>query len=72
MPIISTNHEGIIDQVKNYDTGFLVDENDFVSFSKKMEYFILNPSKIHTMGKRSSDFMKSSINKYSIKSYILG
>lgn len=50
LPIISTKHGGIIDTVKDCETGFLVEENDWRTMGEKMIHLLDNPNKIVEMG----------------------
>lgn len=40
MPVITTKHSGLTEQVIEGKTGFLVDEGDFVALAEKILYFM--------------------------------
>lgn len=52
LPIVSTTHAGIKDAVDHNETGFLVDEGDYVSMSKYMITLLQNPELADSMGKK--------------------
>lgn len=52
-PIITTNHVGCKETVKDRYNGFLVPIRNVEEISKSMEYFLLNPEKILEMGNYS-------------------
>lgn len=50
LPVISTKHPGIVDQVVHGVTGFLVDEFDVVAMGKYMLELVNNPLKSRKLG----------------------
>lgn len=50
LPVIATRHMGIMDVVQEGETGFLVDEHDVDSMSKKMKYLLENRDILRQMG----------------------
>ena len=51
LPLISTIHSGITENIIDGVTGFLVQENDYEKMAEKLIYLIENPDKAETMGK---------------------
>ena len=43
LPVITTKHSGLPDQVKNGKNGFLVDEGDYKSLAEKILYYMDHP-----------------------------
>jgi len=50
LPVISTSHPGIIDQVADGETGFLVEENDWKEMAERMFKIAENPQLRRSMG----------------------
>ena len=60
MPIISTNVGGINEQISDGVNGFLINGNDYIEMSKKIDFFLKNKSQIATFGRKSHEiFMKN-------------
>ena len=57
LPVIATSVGGMIKQVKEGQTGFLVPLNDETVLSERMGFFIKNLDKIIEFGKRARDFV---------------
>jgi len=53
LPIISTRHSGIIDAVKEGETGLLSDEHDVIQFAKNIVFFIEHKDKALLFGKNA-------------------
>ena len=43
LPVITTRHSGLPDQVKDGVNGWLVDEGDYQTLAKKIVYFLDRP-----------------------------
>ena len=67
LPIISTRHGGIVDIVKEGETGFLVEENDWEAMAEKMELLITNNTLMETMGANAKSFVAEN---FSMKNHI--
>lgn len=67
LAIVSTKHAGIIDTVKENETGFLVPEYDFEKMAEKMADLINNPKKIELLGKNGRNFI---YNNFSMRRHI--
>jgi len=50
LPIVSTLHAGIPDVVIDGETGFLVEEHDYLNFSNKIKYLLRNKREAKKMG----------------------
>ena len=50
LPVVSTRHPGIIDQVVERETGFLVEENDWKEMADRMIVIAENPQLRQSMG----------------------
>ena len=59
LPVVSTRHAGIKDVIIEGESGLLVDEGDWKSMSKKMEWLILNKNEASQMGVKASLRVKS-------------
>lgn len=53
LPIVSTKVGGIAKQIKDGLNGFVIEQNDFNTFSKKIEFFIENRNEIKKFGNES-------------------
>jgi colanic acid/amylovoran biosynthesis glycosyltransferase len=62
LPILSTWHAGIPEQIKNYETGLLVTEKDIPDISQKLSYLIENPKISYKMGKNGRMYVKKYYN----------
>lgn len=62
LPVISTNHAGIPEQVQDGETGLLVEEGEIDELTEKLEYLLLNESIRNEMGKRGRERVKSSFD----------
>ena len=51
LPVVSTVHNGITENVLDGVTGFLVPEHDYEAMAEKIIYLIQNPDKAEYMGK---------------------
>lgn len=51
LPVISTRHEGIVEEVDDGVTGYLVDEHDYVAMAEKIVDLARNPERILEMGR---------------------
>ena len=59
MPIISTNVGGINEQITDGLNGFLINENDYLQLSNKIDYFSKNKNNVALFGKKSHEiFLK--------------
>ncbi|KFC24074.1 glycosyltransferase family 4 protein [Chryseobacterium sp. FH1] len=67
LPIISTNHGGIVDIVINNETGYLVNEHDLEKMTEKMIFALENPNIIEEMGSRGRKFI---LDNFSMKKHI--
>lgn len=65
LPVISTFHAGIPEQVKNNKSGFLVPERDVNALAERLEYLIEHPKIWPEMGKEGRKFVEENydINK---------
>ncbi|MFN6946987.1 MAG: glycosyltransferase [Cytophagaceae bacterium] len=43
LPVITTRHSGLPDQIIDGKNGYLVDEGDFISLAEKILFFFNNP-----------------------------
>lgn len=60
MPIISTNVGGINEQITDGVNGFLINDNDYIQLSNKINYFSKNKNQIALFGQKSHEiFLKS-------------
>lgn len=64
LPVISTNEGGILDIVKNGETGFIVDKQNPEKLAEKLKHFIDNPEKVSLMGKKGREYF---IEKYTLE-----
>ena len=62
MPILSTMHCDIPEVVIDSKSGFLVNERDVNSLTKKLEFLILNPKKWQTMGEYGRRHIEAEYN----------
>ena len=46
LPVITTRHSGLPDQVIDGKNGFLVDEGDFTSLAERIIYFMDHPGNL--------------------------
>lgn len=67
LPVVSTRHAGIMDVVKEGETGFLVDELDAEGMANHLIFLLQNPDKCREMGVKGSEFIK---NTNSLERYI--
>jgi len=58
IPIVSTRHAGIIDIVKNNETGFLVEEHDYEAMAEKIIILLENRDQLKTFGEKGRQFIK--------------
>lgn len=58
IPIVSTRHAGIIDIVKNNETGFLVEEHDYEAMAEKIILLLENRDQLKTFGENGRQFIK--------------
>jgi colanic acid/amylovoran biosynthesis glycosyltransferase len=63
LPVISTNHSGITDQVVESVGGFLVQEGDFEALAEKILYLIDSPKKINEISKTARASVLEKYNK---------
>ena len=64
LPVISTNEGGILDIVKNGETGFIVDKQNPGKLAEKIKHLIDNPEKVSLMGKKGREYF---IEKYTLE-----
>ena len=64
LPVISTNEGGILDIVKNGETGFIVDKQNPEKLAEKLKHLIDNPEKVSLMGKKGREYF---IEKYTLE-----
>ncbi len=62
LPIISTQHGGIVDTVMNEKTGFLVQEYNITAMSEKMMYLYENPEIAEKIGKDGKKFISENFS----------
>ncbi len=67
LPIVSTKHAGIPEEVKENFSSFLVSEGDWQSAFLKIEFFIKNPEKVEIFSLNARKFIKE---KFDIKNTI--
>ena len=67
LPIVSTNHAGIPEVVKNGITGYLVDEGDIDGMANKIIELIEDKSVLKKMGSEGKSFVK---NNFSLEKHI--
>jgi len=58
LPIVSTIHSGIPEQVLDGETGFLVQECDYEAMAERMIELLENPTLMKTMGKAGREHIK--------------
>ncbi len=63
-PVITTDAPGCRETVIDGETGFLVPVRDVLALVEKMEYFILHPESIDTMGKLAHEL---AVKKYDVR-----
>jgi colanic acid/amylovoran biosynthesis glycosyltransferase len=62
LPVISTEHTGIPELVKNNVSGFIVPERDVDAIVEKIAYLIHHPNSIYEMGKEGRIFVEKNHN----------
>jgi len=67
LPIVSTKHAGIKDAVDHNETGFLVDEGDYITMADYMCTLLQNPGLADSMGKKGREKM---IQEYEMEKQI--
>ncbi len=55
LPVVSTIHSGLAEQIVDGHTGFLVQEHDYVSMGERFIYLLQNPDKAEAMGNAGRD-----------------
>lgn len=62
LPVVSTRHGGIRDVIREYETGFLVDEHDVDGMAEKMIYLLRNREKAIEMGANGKANVKANFS----------
>ena len=62
LPVVSTKHAGIMDVVKDNESGFLVNEGDIKAMAERMIYFIENKEIAMLLGENGSEIINSTYN----------
>ncbi len=57
LPVIATKHGGIIDVIKDNETGFLVDEKNISAMAEKMIFVLENPLLAKNSGEAASHYI---------------
>lgn len=55
LPVVSTLHNGIPEQVINGETGFLVREHDYEAMAERLVHLLGTPDKAEKMGMAGSE-----------------
>jgi len=55
LPVITTRHSGLPDQVKDGKNGFLVDEGDYEALAEKILYYMDHPEAWGEFGRWGKD-----------------
>ncbi|UQB67767.1 glycosyltransferase family 4 protein [Epilithonimonas zeae] len=58
IPVVSTKHAGIVDVVKDNESGFLVEEHDYKAMADKILDLLENRNKLKTFGENGREFIK--------------
>jgi len=58
LPVVATRHAGIIDQIQNGDSGFLVDEHDYSTMGQRMIQLASDGPLRRSMGVRAREHIK--------------
>ena len=58
MPVVSTRHSGIPEQVIDGETGYLVAEHDFEAMAAQMLELLQDPAKCTVMGQRGQQYIQ--------------
>jgi len=62
LPVVSTLHNGIPEQVINGETGFLVREHDYEAMAERLVHLLGTPDKAEKMGMAGSENIESLCN----------
>ena len=62
LPVITTKHSGLPDQVKDGKNGFLVDEGNYELLAEKIIYMIEHPELWSGMGRRGREHVLLNYN----------
>ncbi len=62
IPVISTYHAGIPEEVSDGQSGFLVKEGDWQKASEKILFFIENPEEIERFSRQARNFIQNKFN----------
>lgn len=62
LPVITTRHSGLPDQVKDGFNGFLVDEGDYVALAEKILYLIEHSSLLAEFGRNGRRHVEEKYN----------
>jgi len=57
-PVVASNAGGIPHQIKDGETGFLIEPHDMESFAKQIIYVLKNPDKGEKMAKKAKEFVR--------------
>lgn len=72
LPIISTLHAGIPEQVRNGKSGFLVPERDIDAIAERLNYLIEHPEIWQKMGKTGRKFIEENYNIDKLNDRLVG
>ena len=66
LPVITTYHSGLPDQVKDGKNGFLVGEGDYQALAARILYFIDHPEEWPQMSRFGREHVKKNYNSSSL------
>jgi colanic acid/amylovoran biosynthesis glycosyltransferase len=67
LPVVSTKHAGIIDAVRQGETGFLVDEGDIEAMAEYIYQLLSNPDLATRMGNSARNHINENFNESNLK-----
>lgn len=67
LPVVSTIHSGITEQIMDGQNGYLVQEYDFESMARKIIFLLNNQNKIRELGENGREVVS---NKYSMRNRV--
>jgi glycosyltransferase involved in cell wall biosynthesis len=62
LPVVSTLHDGIPEQVQDGKTGYLVREHDYEAMAERLEILLKAPKNVQEMGKKAKKKIHLSVS----------
>ena len=62
LPVITTRHSGLPEQVQDGENGFLVPEGDYVALAERIIYMIEHPEVWGDFGRRAREIVTEKFN----------